>query len=315
MKCEVCSGASWRTLYPTEDYVTGDRFEIVQCTSCGLACTSPLPEDLAKYYPDIYYGNKMRRFPKPVEGLIAQSRRERAADVQRIVRPRTGGSPAVLDVGCGRALMLTFLKDLGWRCSGTEMSQHSAEGAREKGLDVRIGALQPGMFEAESFDCVTLYHVLEHLPDPRRTLQECHRLLRPGGVLVVAVPDWGSWQAQWGGPLWFHLDPPRHLYHFDRRVLERLVRDLGFRPFRWRFFAPVYDLYGWLQTALNRMGFPIGLLYRLQHVNQRYRTPSPLLALAALIAAIPAGILGLLLTLLGMALRNGSTMEVWATRE
>src|SRR6185312_10201593 len=96
-----------------------------------------------------------------------------------------------------------------------------------------------------------------------------------------------------------HLDAPRHLYHFNRAGLGKLVESLGFRPFRWRYFALVYDLFGWMHSALNRIGFPIGLLYRLLHSKSKFPSPGPGMAVLAFLASIPAGLIGLPLTLLG----------------
>jgi SAM-dependent methyltransferase len=101
------------------------------------------------------------------------------------------------------------------------------------------------------FDCVTLWHSLEHMRDPRRTLETIRSLLAEDGVVLIAVPDNGGWQARLFGTRWFHLDVPRHLFHFEQRSLETLLRSAGFQCIRrWRQEFE-YDLMGWVQSALN----------------------------------------------------------------
>jgi hypothetical protein len=104
-----------------------------------------------------------------------------------------------------------------------------------------------------SFEVVTIWHVLEHLPEPRVVLEGVRRLLAPSGRLVVEVPNFGSWQARLGGADWFHIDVPRHLLHFDRRALEGLLTRAGFTVERRQTFSLEYDAFGLTQTILNKL--------------------------------------------------------------
>jgi SAM-dependent methyltransferase len=106
--------------------------------------------------------------------------------------------------------------------------------------------------------------VLEHLSDPRRTLREIGRILKPGGRLIVAVPNYSSVQARWSGPAWFHLDLPRHLFHFPVAGLRRLLVDSGFTLRSEHHFSLRQNPFGWVQSALNRLGrLPRNGLYTL----------------------------------------------------
>jgi SAM-dependent methyltransferase len=117
--------------------------------------------------------------------------------------------------------------------------------------------------ELGSFDVITLWHVLEHVARPVPLLERLVSLLRPGGVLVVSVPNFRSWQSRLFSGSWFHLDPPRHLVHFDRETLEECLRRAGLEIVAERRFLPEYGSSGWVQSALNRLLPQPNFLYEL----------------------------------------------------
>lgn len=155
----------------------------------------------------------------------------------------------VLDVGCGNGEMLRALRRLGWDVVGIERTEATAGPARRLELEVHAGGLEACRLAASSFDLIILWHVLEHLSDPHAALGELARLLRPAGRVVVAVPNVASWQARLAGPEWYHLDVPRHLYHFDRRTLTHLLARAGLRVERVARVDPAYDVRGWWEWA------------------------------------------------------------------
>jgi SAM-dependent methyltransferase len=121
---------------------------------------------------------------------------------------------------------------------------------------------------------VVIWHVLEHLQDPRGTLEEAQRILRPRGRLIVAVPNFGSAQARWSGAAWFHLDLPRHLYQFPLAALRRLVEDAGFDVESDHHFSLRQNPFGWIQSGLNRLAFlPRNGVYTLLHRRSRGEPP------------------------------------------
>src|SRR5262249_3479382 len=142
-----------------------------------------------------------------------------------------------------------------------------------------------------SFDAVVIWHVLEHLSDPRAALLKARAILKPGGLLMVAVPNLASWQAAATGPAWFHLDVPRHYFHFRTGVLTRLIEETGFAVEETSHFNFEQNAYGWMQSLLNRVGFRANLLYDLlkdPHARTVARpfAEEPLQALATL-ASLP----------------------------
>ncbi len=235
--CSICGG-DLRVRFPeVRDPLTSEIFAIEKCSSCGLGHTTPQPANLDRYYAARYYGNR--------HGFTARMCSRRRL---KIVRSATGKSTEgkLLDIGCGDGSFLLEARRAGWVVMGTELNPSMA---REAGLDVREDIAL--LADEEEFDCVTMWHTLEHMRDMPSMLRHAARLLRPGGVLIVAVPDWGGLQARLSGPRWLHLDVPRHLYHFDAGALGHCIASAGFSMERRWHQELEYDLLGISQSALN----------------------------------------------------------------
>jgi SAM-dependent methyltransferase len=305
------------TVFSARDYVTGDAFEIRRCEDCGLAFTfpPPPPAEMGRYYPDAYYGDAgEKRFVGPVEGMQRALYGARA----RRVEEAAGGAPGrVLDVGCGRGFLLDAFRRRGWTVEGTEMSLASSAHAREVlGIPVQVGPLESLGLPGGSFDAVTLWHVLEHVTDPASLLGEIARLLRPGGVLLVSVPNFGSPEARLTGPGWFHLDAPRHLVHFTPASLAGVLHLAGFESLQSRFFAPEFDAFSFVQSTLNRMGLRQNALYdtlrgRAAKLGSGGGWAS---AAASVLLAAPLGVLSVPVTFAAGLAGAGSTLTVLARR-
>lgn len=141
------------------------------------------------------------------------------------------GQGQLLDVGCGTGKDLLRLQRSGWAVTGVEISPYAASLARARlGCEVVVGHFDDVGLEGRYFDVVRLSHVLEHLPSPRKSLEKVRRLLRPGGLLWLEVPNAGSVERRLFGRYWYQWDLPRHLYHFTSATLVRLLREVGFQP-------------------------------------------------------------------------------------
>ena len=291
-------------------------FQVLRCPDCGLGRTWPAvpPAEIGRWYPETYYGKENVRFNRVFEVLIRFFRWRRA----RLLRGRVPLGP-ILDVGCGRGVMLEHLRSLGYEAHGVELNETAAWHARHRlGLEVRTGGLQDCPDEAARFQAVVFWHSLEHLPDPAEALEQARRLLRPGGFLALALPNFDSWQARLFGGHWFHLDVPRHYSHVGTRSLEALLARHSFRIARSDHFCLEQNPFGWLQSAYNALGLPENLLYDLLKASSAKSGTARehLLACILILVLLPMLLpLSLLLTALEAALRRGGTVEVYAVKE
>jgi SAM-dependent methyltransferase len=171
--------------------------------------------------------------------------------IERYLGQRQG---RVLDVGCATGLFLREMSQAGWQAAGIEPIASAADFARRRfGLDVFQGMLGEAAYESESFDVVTLWDVLEHTFSPSTELVNAARLLRPGGLLALSVPNWDSPDRWIFGRHWQGLDSPRHLFVFTRDSLTRLLTQAGFSILAWVCFIPSYfsfvmSVQRWLET-------------------------------------------------------------------
>lgn len=303
--CPLCGSASGTELFDAADPLSGDRFPLRRCTSCSLVYVVPRPDDheLPQYYPDDYYGRRHRFFNATFMDL-----RVRAL-------PSTPGR--VLDIGCGRGDFLLACRRAGWDVVGVEqdaapiLQPDGTPGSVARPIEViatnRLGDLADG-----SFDAVTLWHVLEHLPNPRATLAHVLRVLGPGGRLVIEVPNFASWQARMSPVHWFHLDVPRHLLQFERATLGAMLEAEGFVVERWSTFSAEYDAFGMLQSMLNVLCPTPAWLFQIL-IGRRTRGTWRDVAVTA-VAGVPLAVVAVVASLVAGAAGRGGVLRVTATK-
>lgn len=253
--CPVCDATAGRLRYR----VDRTRLHIAECGTCGLASLHPrpTPAEIESFYPPNYYGATGAKFQPLVEKLVRIVGARRARLLAKGLEP----GARVLDIGCGRGVLLSSLADRGLETHGFEISDYAAEGADPR-VQLRIGSnLAEVDYPDGHFDLVVLWHVFEHMPDPVETLREIRRILKPGGRVVIAVPNHGSLQSRCTGRHWFHLDPPRHLFHYSARTLRQLLDREGFAPEAAHHFSLRQNPFGWVQSLLNAAGSPRNGLY------------------------------------------------------
>jgi 2-polyprenyl-3-methyl-5-hydroxy-6-metoxy-1,4-benzoquinol methylase len=221
-----------------------------------------------------------------------------------------------LDIGCGQGTFLQLLRREGWEVQGTELAEEPARRARLAGIPVFLGEIQEGQFGEETLDLVTLWHVVEHLRDPAGDMRRISPMIGKKGLVALSTPNVESVQARVFRERWFHLDAPRHLYLFSPETLNRLMAQAGFRMVYLNHFPLEQNLYGWVQSALNRMTSPEGALYSfLKNQPGRKRLENlPLLAKMLLLSAallFPSILISLLMAWRG----EGGTLEAYFVKE
>lgn len=168
-------------------------------------------------------------------------------------RPRDGPRPRLLDIGCGAGAFLATAAEAGWDASGLDFDSKAVEGARGRGLDVRLGGLETVADRRDRYDAITLSHVIEHLHDPVAALATICSILKPGGRLVIETPNIDAIGRSLYGPNWRGLEPPRHLVIFNRRGLARTLARSGFEAIRFKRDKPELRGLG-LQSARMAAG-------------------------------------------------------------
>lgn len=304
--CRVCVSKTTKRFFAIEKPAA--RAGVVfLCRQC--AAWSFHPAQTANAYGEDYYGSGNSKV-----GGLAQRLRIFSANGRARFAARLTGKGECLDIGCGGGEFLKAMYRRGWSVKGTELPGTAFERAERK-LPGRIvctdrfeTAARPG-----SCDLVTMWQVFEHLKNPAEVLTACRDLLAEGGILAIGVPNPESWQARWGREDWLHLDPPRHLHIQPVQTLVREAEALGFEwvatRHPWLEFGPI----GWLQTAMNKLGFSRD--YFFERMKDRWSgvpVPSRIAwNILAAFLALPAFVLTLLEWMCG----RSATYEVYLRRQ
>jgi SAM-dependent methyltransferase len=283
---------------------------IVKCSSCGAMSLERIPgkETREALYQESYYSPETGgRFLLPLEVILRWFHWRRYRSIVKL----EPGPGAILDVGCGRGSLLEIFREGGWTVMGTQASRTAAEAAkRQRGIDVRCQELPAMELPGKSFRVITLFHVLEHLPDPREYLVKARDLLEDGGLLVVEVPNHGGPGFRLLGVRHFCVDYPNHLFFFTPPSLENLLRSCGFRTVSVSRFSLEYSPFTTLQNVLNLLPGEPSRLYRSLMSNDEGRRlrKSPLTWFHYLLA-FPLALPALLLSLTALVLPGGNTMR------
>lgn len=255
MKCSLCQSPKLIFEFSAPDFDTGKLYRLYRCRFCLSVHTFPRlpPAKLkSKYlaYRDRVNGGRFKLF---FDRLISVWHRRRVAAVNRFFKH----PGRILDIGCGRAIELKEFKKLGWEVLGTELSGNSV--ADIPVIPKNIWQLP---YSSKHFNAVLFHHSLEHLSSPGKALSTAVKLLKPGGILVVAVPNFDNMERKLFGSDWFHLDIPRHFTHFSAASLEKWANKNKLKISKRSSLAPEYDFYSVLQSSLNLLPFfPKNLFY------------------------------------------------------
>ncbi len=231
VSCPVCASSHLqRKLLVTDFTVSKEQFEIWECGNCTLRFTQAVPsvEKIGHYYKsDDYVSHTNTK-----KGLINQlyhvvrkrTLRQKLKMIQRFCGLQTGN---ILDLGAGTGAFVNIMNRAGWNVTGLEPDATT----RQLALQLQQAELQPieELFKlpAESYDAITLWHVLEHVHSLHSYLDQLKRLIKPDGKIIIAVPNYTSYDADVYGSNWAAYDVPRHLYHFSPQSMTLLVEKRG----------------------------------------------------------------------------------------
>jgi 2-polyprenyl-3-methyl-5-hydroxy-6-metoxy-1,4-benzoquinol methylase len=227
-----------------------DGFHIVRCRQCGLVYVNPRYRDdlLQEIYTETYYDhdgikNGLEFFG--YDNYLEDEENIRITFAKRLKTiERYANKGRLLDIGCATGFFLDLARSQGWEVVGSEVSGFSVRYARERfGLDVRLGTLKELQFDAQSFDVITMWDVIEHVSDPMGELEEARRILRHDGLLSIITPDVGSLVARLLGRHWEEFRRVReHVYFFSRRTMKEALRKTGFEVLRTESADKVFHL-------------------------------------------------------------------------
>lgn len=288
--CRFCESGELHETAGAVEYF-GVSYSVLWCPLCRVAMTWPQP-DIATlehfYAPGEYRAEEGKRFVAPVEWLFELHKKHSFAKL-------AGGlsSGRMLDIGCGSGFTASLFAKNGWSVSGVEFSDETASHARET---YHIDVVTAVSELRGTFDLILINHVLEHCFDPELLLHECKSLLSPTGRLVVAVPNFSSFQSSVGQKNWFHRDLPVHLFHFSEAGLEKLLGKSGYAIIGRSHADLAQNFYGWLQTLLNCAGLQHNALYdfiRMRAKDSAGLSMAVFLSLLNCVWAIPAALLGM----------------------
>jgi len=222
-------------------------FRLFRCSGCGFLFVDPLPQDVLAIYNDDYFSGAAEghgytdydRDKEPMRPVFEEYLRR---------MEKLGGAGRILDVGAATGYFLDIARKRGWDTAGVEPSNFAADLGRKKGLDVRTGVLEDSDFAPASFDVISLWDVLEHLPDPEKTVRDLKRLLKPGGIFAFNTPDVDSMWAKGMGMNWHLIVPPEHIHLFGRRSAVQLLQNCGFEPVEVTTIGKTFTVQYVLQT-------------------------------------------------------------------
>lgn len=248
--CPCCASTESRLLFSgLADRLfrtSQETFDLRECARCQVIFLEPAPRgpELARFYPAGYWWQttagpqRVRPWHRLLEFYRRVVLRGQVRKMERLVGPHPPRGARLLDIGCGDGVFLDVCSGLPLARVGLDQSLGALQAARQRGgLELAQAHVEALPFAGESFYVITMFHVLEHVPDPSLCLQEVRRLLSAGGWLVVQVPNAGSLQRRLMGRRWAGFDVPRHLANYTPRNLRALLERNGFRIARQSHFS------------------------------------------------------------------------------
>jgi len=222
--CPLCNSEDLSPFLSTQDYFgSQESFDLLKCSKCQGLSTSPQPneDEILPYYKSnayISHGDQSAGIISKVYRII----QNRNFHYKRKIIQKYVLNKNILDYGCGTGHFLKYLSDLEWETTGIEPDPRAKQQAKDKGINItELDRLN------KTYDCISLFHVLEHVHEQHSTIQKLKNQLTANGVIIIALPNYLSFDAKHYDKYWAGYDVPRHLYHFNQNTVHDLFKKFG----------------------------------------------------------------------------------------
>lgn len=229
--CPVCGNNTFQDIFSCKDYtVSQENFTLIKCQQCHFVITSPRPDDgtLGRYYLSEDYISHTNEAKSLIDKIYLVARNYTLAWKRKLILKHTNRVDGkLLDYGCGTGAFIHAATQDDWKTFGVEPSKEAREEAQRVTQTKLYESLKD--IDAHNFDAITLWHVLEHVPDLNDLLQKLKSILSENGTMFIAVPNHLSWDGDNYKQYWAGYDVPRHLWHFSHETMKALLENNGLR--------------------------------------------------------------------------------------
>jgi len=228
-QCPVCQTNNFVYYFSAKDHLLShEEFKIYQCKQCSLRFTNPRPEtnELDKYYESEEYISHSNQNSTLIDRIYKIARSFTLKRKRKLLQSITSNYN-LLDFGCGTGHFIKHCKEYNWQVSGVEPNKLAQRQAEENTQETIFQDLNE--VKSKDFNIITLWHVLEHLPELNQTITQLKTLLKNDGAMVIAVPNYEAYEEKTFNEFWAAYDVPRHLYHFNRKSMAELLSKHGLK--------------------------------------------------------------------------------------
>lgn len=276
-RCRLCSHSEMTTILSGLGKGRGNEYSLCKCNKCSFVSLKPLPDanTLKALYAGEYWQGDSESDHKLMDLLFFLRMRGILSELRGLLPPKG----RILDWGCGDGALVRLLAREGFAAYGIDLYS-----TRVDGKTTLTASIKTAPFEKESFDCITSFHVIEHLEDPVGSVNAAFNLLKPGGIMVAEVPNLASFHYELFLKRWNSLDIPAHINHFTPTTFSMLFTKIGkFEIIRTAFFSQRFSAAGFLNSL-----FPFLSPREVRQRNEsRYPTPLKVLYLLFQVALYP----------------------------
>ncbi len=227
--CPLCNSGHFHNYIICKDHtVSHEDFAIVRCDDCDFLFTNPRPssETIDSYYESEDYVSHQNKSNNLINLVYRFARKFTLTKKLKLINSFNSTGKQLLDIGCGTGHFISYCKTNGWQVEGVEPNETARNNASSKGIRV---AEHLSELQSNTYDVITMWHVLEHIPTINEYLKTINSLLNKNGKFIVAVPNVDSYDADHYKSHWAAYDVPRHLYHFSQKTMSKMMKKHGFK--------------------------------------------------------------------------------------